>query len=146
MNKQIKIKSAAIITSIAFLGMIVFGTIFVMDMNMDMDQHTASECPFALFGGGTCLQNALGATMHHISVYQSFSHVLVSKNIAGLLILIILSSILWLFGRRLFFNQELSLAYLTKHHIKNRYSSLKSEDLATWLSLFENSPSHPTTA
>lgn len=140
MSKQIKIKLAAIIVSIAFLGTIILGFVFMMDANMKMDQSVASECPLAVLSGEICPVGILGIAVHHISAYQSFSSILVSKNIWELVILIIFSSTLWLFGRRLFFNQEPSLAYLAERHIKNKRFSLESEKITRWLSLFESSP------
>lgn len=134
-----KIKLITIITSATFISMVIFGLIFLMDMNMDQDSN--HECPFAVLGSEICVTGILGIAIHHISFYQYSSNIIVSKNIFVQLILIISCAIFWLLIRRLFLNQEPSLIYLIKCHLKDRCSSPKSEKIIRWLSLFENSPS-----
>ncbi|MDO8663799.1 MAG: hypothetical protein Q7K28_03125 [Candidatus Wildermuthbacteria bacterium] len=140
MYRQTKTRFIAASISVVFVGIVVFGFIFMMDMNMD--QHLNSECPLAALNGETCPLDTLGKAVHHIFVYQSFSNGLVSKIILEFLSFIIFYSVFWLLYWRSFSNQELFLKYLTKRHIKNRRSSPKLEKIAKWLSLIKNSPPH----
>jgi hypothetical protein len=112
--------------------------------NMDMDQFSKNECPLFVLGGEICPTGILGV-VHHISAYQSFSHVLISAKNFELLLIIVLSSILalFLFSRLLFFNQKTNLNYLIRWQLKKKqFSQLKSIKMSRWLSLFENSPSY----
>ncbi|KKQ55268.1 MAG: hypothetical protein US74_C0036G0015 [Parcubacteria group bacterium GW2011_GWA2_38_13] len=138
MNQQAKIRFITVCISVAFAGMVIFGFVFMMDM--DMDQHLNSECPLATLNGEICPLDTLGKVVHHIFVYQSFSNGLVSKITSEFLLGIIFFFVSCLMYGLLFLNQELFLKYLTKRHIKKRHSSSKLEKIAEWLSLVRISP------
>lgn len=138
-SKQMKIKLVAIIASVAFLGTVVFGLIFMMDATMKMDQQSmAGDCPFTMFSGAACPQSALGAIAHHISLYQSFTNASVNFGFAALMISLLLavSAILAIFIGS--FSLELSV--LTGILYNYPPDSSYKRKISRWLSLHENSP------
>jgi len=141
-NKKLKIKLTSIFTSVIFIGVVIFGLIFMMDMSMDTNQYMTSKCPFSLPGNEFCPTNTLAVTIHHISAYQTFSNILFSKSILLVMLLTITFSILfWLFGRQMLLKLNLYLSFLAKHRIKQWPPSCKLNNITKWLALFENSPS-----
>ncbi len=138
MFNSIKNKLIAATTAISFLGIIVFGFVFMKDM--DMDQYSLNKCPFTVLGGEVCPIGITGFTEHNVSIYQFFSNALVSKNILGFLMLVLLCSVFWIISRKVLLSQEQFFAYLIKYHAKDRLFLLKSEKITEWLSLLESSP------
>ncbi len=140
-NKNSKTKLTALFTFAIFISVVVFGFIFMMDMGTSAEQSMSNVCPFTILGGKICPTDASSLLSHHISVYQSFSNALISKNILGLIMLALIVTTLWLLNRHWLLKQESFFNYLTKRHFKNWRSSLKSDKKTNWLALLVNSPS-----
>lgn len=138
LSKRMKIKTAAIVAFMAFLGTVAFGLIFMMDSNMKMERPMANECPFTAFGGKACSQNASGAVVHHISLYQSFTNVPVNFGMASLIfsLFLVVSAII-----AIFINYALlafSATACTYYNFPPATSYKRK--ISRWLSLHENSP------
>lgn len=138
LNKRIKIKLVAAIASIAFLGTVAFGLIFMMDSNMKMEKPMANECPFAVFGGKVCSQNVSGAVVHHISLYQSFTNIPINFGMAALIfsLFLVISAIISVF---LNFALPAPSALAGIYYNFPPNTSYKRK-ISRWLSLHENSP------
>ena len=133
-----KIKSAATIVLMAFLGMVAFGLIFMMDISMNMDERMADQCPLTVFGGEVCPQSALGVAIHHISVYQSLTSVPVNFGIAAFVIflLIFISAIAAVFINSARFGLPAIIGFFYNFPPSTSYT----RKITRWLSLHENSP------
>lgn len=137
-SKRMKIKVVAAIAFMAFLGSVAFGLIFMMDSTMKMDQPMANECPFTMFGSQECPQSALGAVVHHISLYQSFTNVPVNFGLAAIIISLffVISAILAVFLN----NSLFGLPALVGIFYSPPPNTLYKSKVTRWLALHENSP------
>mgnify|MGYP001612152722 FL=1 len=138
-SKQMKIKLVAAIAFVAFLGVVVFGFIFMMNINMHTDHSAASECPRIMFSGGTCPQSALDAAVHHISIYQLFTNAPINFGIMASMIslLFAMSAILAIFINLALLVGQFALAGIFYNSPLN--TSYKRK-VTHWLALHENSP------
>ena len=139
MSRQVKIKLTAITALTAFLSVIIFGLIFMMDLNMSMDQRMANGCPLSIIlDGKICPESALGIAVHHFSIYQSLTNVPVNFGIAALIIslLFVLSAILAVFINLSFFGNP---AFVRIFYNSPPHTWYKRK-ISRWLSLHENSP------
>jgi len=133
MNTIMK-KLAIVLTLTAFIVIAVFGVVL-----MDHAMMSPSDCVVSMMNGNPCPTSQIQLFIHHLSVVQIFSAVVVSPTLALLLLISLLLSALSLF---LFSKSPQSpplfFSYQQSRQIKN---NLYTRKLLHFLSLFENSPS-----
>lgn len=133
-----KIKAVAVIAFMAFLGTVAFGLIFMMDSTMKMEQSMSNGCPFTMYGSQECPQSALGAVVHHISLYQSFTNVPVNFGLAAIImsLFFVISAILAIFLNNSIFGLPALIGIFYSPPPNKLYKS----KVTRWLALHENSP------
>lgn len=138
MINRFKIKFIATVVLAAFLGAVAVGLIFMMDSGMNMEQSMADECPYAMVGGNVCPQSALGAVVHHISLYQSFTNVPVSFGMAAFIfsMFLVINAILAVIIN----SAPPALPVIAGIFYNSPPDSSYKRKISRWLSLHENSP------
>ncbi len=121
---------------LASLLIVVFFSFGTMTHNSGGNMEAG--CPFSAMGTPLCPQDLAAAAVHHISAYQSLLNTPIGPGITALIIALIMLvyGVFTLFIRPPAFQPQ-----LIGHFRHSPDSSLRDRKIASWLSLFEHSPS-----
>ena len=120
---------------ITFLAVMFLG---LNNMMQAFDINMSGGCPFSTMGSSLCSFNSTAMVFHHISLYQSFINVPINFNTIGIILLLFISSIAFVF---LIKNPLDKFLISIKRIINFPLYIPYVKKILDWLSIFENSPS-----